>query len=161
MNDQRSLAEQLKELYNLANANGLYDAADHLRQNLTPPPKTPRQVLSEAVLALVEKLRIGRGGEWSAEMIANALVEDSPEVVQAFVRADVLKQVVRWAIDAGSTEEEVSRMSSRRAAPDPSQEVREAFQKSFPHLLPSEQELAHALLEVGYLCGARAYGVLR
>lgn len=78
MNDQRSLTDQLETLYGLANKNGLYDAADWLRQRLdqklqaAPPPKPARSFsslpkLTKAQQQLLKSLREERPepGTWT------------------------------------------------------------------------------------------------
>lgn len=149
MNDQRSLDAQLKELYNLANANGLYDAADYLKDARKQSDRNPIKGLRKAVRELVDNLGIGRGGEWTSDMVASALVDNGHVVTSTFVRIDVLRQVVRWAVDNGLVESVVA----EKPDPKPNQE---AFKLVFPDLLPSEVELANALLEEGYRCGAKA-----
>lgn len=59
MNDQRSLLDQLRELIELANKNGLYDAADFLAQYVADVSKLPaytEQTTLQQIVAIQQQL---------------------------------------------------------------------------------------------------------
>lgn len=91
VNDQRSLKDQLKTLYQLANKNGLYDAADWLRDKIpelpVDPDLKPKVKLTEPQRRLLQSLKeeTGDPGTWTEVDAAEAVS------AQALARKGLIK----------------------------------------------------------------------
>lgn len=83
--------------------------------------------LEARVHSLIDDLGIGRGGEWSGDMVVSALAKEPEKVIRAFIDTKVLRDIVALAIHTGSVEGD---------------SVENTLKQEYPNLNPGEYIVA-------------------